>query len=266
MNRKQFIEKLGATCNNWYWSWSFVNSEAKTIIFGAWDDLIVGGSCKIFTYDWEYNHKGVKNKGFKQSREHIRLIEEEGYKLLTFTMYYSGDNKDERGEGPAKIGDFEESVFPKRLIRRGNDWYAIDIEEQTFISEEIDPDQEYYEGTKSTITVNTYERNIEARERCIEKHGCYCSVCGFDFEEKYGLLGAEYIHVHHLYPLHKIQKEYKVCPEKDLIPVCANCHAMIHKGRNTISIEELKTHIEKAVKLGNGQGHERKGLGSGQAN
>lgn len=37
MNRKQFIISNGATCNNWTWSWSFVNHDKKIVIFGAWD-------------------------------------------------------------------------------------------------------------------------------------------------------------------------------------------------------------------------------------
>ncbi|MBP2156401.1 putative HNH restriction endonuclease [Erwinia rhapontici] len=37
MNRKQFIQSYGATCNNWTWSWSFVNHEKRGVIFGSWD-------------------------------------------------------------------------------------------------------------------------------------------------------------------------------------------------------------------------------------
>ena len=36
-------------------------------------------------------------------------------------------------------------------------------------------------------------------------------------------------------------------PETDLVPLCANCHAMAHKRRNTVtSIDELKGLIENA--------------------
>ncbi len=41
--------------------------------------------------------------------------------------------------------------------------------------------------------------------------------------------------------------EGEVDPETDLVPLCANCHAMAHRRRATVtSIEKLKALIEKA--------------------
>jgi putative restriction endonuclease len=38
-----------------------------------------------------------------------------------------------------------------------------------------------------------------------------------------------------------------VDPETDLVPLCANCHAMAHRRRATVtSIDELKALVEKA--------------------
>ena len=238
VSRKQFIEGLGATCVNWNWSWSFVNEATKQIIFGVWDDCVIGTHWLMFTYDWEKNEKGHKNKAFGQSREHIRLIEEKGYQLYIFKMFSDGNSS-----GVAKIKDFEWSVIRKELTRRGNNWYASDIDEYALPEEICDKNDSFIEGAKITVSINSYERNPEARQKCIDIHGCYCSVCGFDFENFYGLYGAKYIHIHHLKPLYEIQSEYEVCPENDLIPVCANCHAMIHRGRRTISIDKMKSHI-----------------------
>ncbi len=74
-----------------------------------------------------------------------------------------------------------------------------------------------------------YERNPIARKKCIEYHGCKCSICGLSFEEMYGELDKDFIHVHRIVPLNKIGKEYQVNHKTDLIPVCPNCHAMLHK-------------------------------------
>ncbi len=52
--------------------------------------------------------------------------------------------------------------------------------------------------------------------------------------------GIGYIHVHHIKPLSEINNTYLVDPETDLIPVCPNCHAMLHRSKETLSIEELK--------------------------
>lgn len=242
MSRKQFIQSLGATCSNWNWSWSFINESKKEIIFGVWDDLAIGDNWLIFSNEWERDENGKKSKGFQQSRNHLALIENEGYQLFVFRMFAV------EGSKPVKIKDFERQLLPKKILRRGDNWYATETE-TNFLPEEVqDFDNEYLEGTKSTITVNSYERNPEAREKCIEHFGCFCAVCGFDFEKNYGVLGVNYIHVHHLIPLNQIKKEYSVDPIKDLVPVCPNCHAMIHRGRKSISIEELKNHINNARK------------------
>jgi hypothetical protein len=103
------------------------------------------------------------------------------------------------------------------------------------------PIQKHYEGAKKQVTVNAYERNPRAREACIAHHGNSCTVCGFDFGRQYGAIGAGYIHVHHLKPLSEIGAKYEVDPEKDLRPVCPNCHAMLHiKKEQLYTIEELR--------------------------
>lgn len=118
--------------------------------------------------------------------------------------------------------------------------------EQDFY-DEIENPEDIYEGAKKTIVINSYERNREARYACIAAHGCKCSVCEMDFEKKYGELGRGFIHVHHIVPISTIGKEYRIDPEKDLVPVCPNCHAMLHKGKagEILTIDELKEIINK---------------------
>jgi len=210
MNRKKFIESLGATCKNWTWSWSFINEEAKTIIFGAWDTHDDGNMSRILSEKWQIKHDGKKASGYGQSIEHIRLIEEEGYKLLTFPMEYSDANKEVDGTGPAKIAGFDTEVTPKELIRIGGDWYASDEKSPNRIPEEIPPQQTYIEGSATKITVNAYERNGAARKACLEHHGYVCKVCDFDFVEFYGEIGRKFIHVHHIIPISEIREKYTV--------------------------------------------------------
>ncbi|MCA0174554.1 HNH endonuclease [Bacillus sp. RAR_GA_16] len=101
------------------------------------------------------------------------------------------------------------------------------------------------EGNLKTITVNVYERNPIARKQCMEHYGVQCQVCELDFEKTYGDVGKDFIHVHHLKPLHQIQHGYIVDPVQDLIPVCPNCHAMLHRKENGeyLTIEQLKARI-----------------------
>ncbi len=113
------------------------------------------------------------------------------------------------------------------------------------LPEEIIRPETVVEGAKRTITVNAYERDRGARERCIQHWGVICHVCGFDFERRYGELGAGFIHVHHLKPLADIGEEYMLDPVADLRPVCPNCHAMLHRKGNLLSISDLRNQIRK---------------------
>lgn len=101
------------------------------------------------------------------------------------------------------------------------------------------------EGGRTTVQVNRFERDQAARRRCIQIFGTACSVCGFDFSEIYGDIGAGFIHVHHLTPLSMIGKRYKVNASTDLRPVCPNCHEMLHMKTPPLLIEELKAKISK---------------------
>ncbi len=104
------------------------------------------------------------------------------------------------------------------------------------------------EGAKKEITVNSYERNSKARQKCIDKFGYNCTVCNINFETVYGDIGKEFIHVHHLVPLSEIKKEYEINASKDLRPVCPNCHAMLHRKSGVpYSIEELKNILKMRV-------------------
>lgn len=101
------------------------------------------------------------------------------------------------------------------------------------------------EGAQFRVNINAYERNASARRRSIQKWGLDCTVCGFNFQRAYGELGADFIHVHHLVPISAAGTEYKLNPESDLRPVCANCHAMLHQKNPPILIEELRERLSK---------------------
>ena len=95
-------------------------------------------------------------------------------------------------------------------------------------------------GKKKTMIVNKWERDPGKRQECVEHFGYSCQVCGFCFESAYGELGREFCHVHHIEPLSEVGGERNIDPQKDLIPVCANCHAMIHRQSPALRPDELK--------------------------
>jgi 5-methylcytosine-specific restriction protein A len=112
-----------------------------------------------------------------------------------------------------------------------------------FLADEVTTPSRFFEGATRQISVNIYERSPYARQRCIEHYGYRCAVCDFDFEQVFGELGRAFIHVHHLKPLSEIEAEYQIDPIADLRPICPNCHAMIHRGATTLSIEDLREMI-----------------------
>ena len=99
------------------------------------------------------------------------------------------------------------------------------------------------EGAVTTVLVNRYERSATARRKCIEHYGAICAVCSLDFKSTYGQIGEGFIHVHHVVPISSIGETYILDPIEDLVPVCPNCHAMLHRGtdvpRDVLELQKL---------------------------
>lgn len=95
------------------------------------------------------------------------------------------------------------------------------------------------EGATSQVLVNKYERDPRNRAAAIAVHGYTCLACGFDFHANYGGLGNDFIVVHHVVPVSLLGANYIIDPSKDLITLCANCHAMIHRQDSPLSLDQL---------------------------
>ena len=102
------------------------------------------------------------------------------------------------------------------------------------------------EGARTKVFVNKYERNPINRKICLAHHGFICKVCDFDFENRYGEIGKNYIHVHHKIPVSNLNENYIIDPINDLVPLCPNCHAMVHRKNPPIEVKELKILLKNA--------------------
>lgn len=108
------------------------------------------------------------------------------------------------------------------------------------------------EGQTILVQALRRARSIINRQRAIECHGVICAVCGFDFEKMYGSLGRGFIEIHHLTPLGEADEEVTVNPKTDLIPLCANCHRMVHRGKEgVLNPDELRTLVNLQSVLAN---------------
>jgi 5-methylcytosine-specific restriction enzyme A len=161
-------------------------------------------------------HKGI----FKDLsiQEAIKLLEQQDsdFELVIQCLY-------------RLINQIEESQKLKEVI-------IVDID-----SEQAEEESYHKDGAVKEYYGKRYERNPENRKKAIEIHGKTCVVCGFNFEAVYGERGRDFIEVHHVKPLSTIGEEVVIDPKEDLVPLCSNCHRMIHRRKDEVlSVEELK--------------------------
>lgn len=143
-----------------------------------------------------------------------------------------------------------------RSEKEGVDWKTIyDSVKREFKKEKEEakkspaweqmPRQVFTEGNVLESHFDRHERDYGARLKCIEYYGYKCAICGFDFEAQYGEVGKEFIEIHHIVPISNTRGEHDIDPINDLIPVCSNCHSILHRRRpNPYSPEEVSTMLK----------------------
>ena len=143
------------------------------------------------------------------------------------------------------------SIAPERLdeLLQSHAVHALRL----YPDDIADPDdttgpQEYIEGGRKTVMVNAYERSAKGRAACLKEHGYSCTVCMMSFVEMYGKVGVNFIHVHHTNPIAARRKRYKLNPKTDLIPVCPNCHAMLHASNPPLTVNRLRRIVARLRK------------------
>jgi 5-methylcytosine-specific restriction protein A len=113
------------------------------------------------------------------------------------------------------------------------------------ITDRVDDEEEFPEGAVLFRSHRSRERNRAvvtlAKKFFIKQHGkLACAACNFSFAARYGQLGEGYIECHHTVPISKLSPGAKT-KVKDLIPLCANCHRMVHRRRPWLAPSDLKT-------------------------
>lgn len=104
--------------------------------------------------------------------------------------------------------------------------------------EDVDPELSGFEGEQRSLFVKHRRREAKLRAAKIRQalrdgNGrlrCEVPGCAFDFFRAYGELGRRYALVHHTRPLASLKSKGAATSLGDLAIVCANCHAMIHRG------------------------------------
>ncbi|GGH64771.1 HNH endonuclease [Phaeocystidibacter marisrubri] len=180
-----------------------------------------------------------------------------GLKLSNFLAI----DPDYNGKGMESYSKLDKEVF-EEFLNDKDELHAIALKiKQTSINSKLgiklykiedDEDEESFKVKEGKVIYKLHKHiernpkiNKKKKESYLKKHGKLdCEVCGFDFYEKYGELGMGFMECHHRRPLHEIKEETETSL-KDLALVCANCHRMLHRVLDTLSVEELKNKIKR---------------------
>ncbi len=108
-------------------------------------------------------------------------------------------------------------------------------------------DWEFKEGRERLVESRAFSRSSQARKECIKHHGSSCIICGFNFQDYYGneLVQDTIIDVHHIVPISRSGGPHKVNPKKDLIPICPNCHRLLHSKKPDYTVQDIKEKLQR---------------------
>ena len=111
----------------------------------------------------------------------------------------------------------------------------------------------YPEGHVETVYVNRYERDPRNRREAIKRHGTRCFGCKLEMRERYGEIANGFVHIHHINPLATVSGA--IAPDlDDLIPLCPNCHAVVHLQEPALTIDQLRECIGATARQENPRG------------
>jgi len=121
---------------------------------------------------------------------------------------------------------------------------ALSTAEPEVVGREIDEEHDAPEGRVLFRQHRFRERNASlVRKRkalAMQRDGrLVCEACGFVFEKKYGTLGEGFIEAHHTVPVSELRPGQRT-KVKDIALVCANCHRMLHKSGDSLTVNDLQ--------------------------
>ena len=111
--------------------------------------------------------------------------------------------------------------------------------------------KEAREGLRRIVMHKRLERSssliASLKKECMNRNNgrLPCEVCGFDFIEFYGAIGAGFAEAHHKTALSKSSEMGRQTSIEDLAIVCANCHQMLHRSPDFPTIDTLRIRIRK---------------------
>ncbi len=152
---------------------------------------------------------------------------------LNITIRHSNKNNNSKNDDQ----DFRIAI---ELLKKAQDSQRLEQVVNLDVASEDVQEGRFVDGGIKYRYVKSYERNPKNRLLAIKEHGVIRKACGFDFEAVYGERGKEYIEIHHIQQLSELEEPAEINPRTDLIPLCANCHRMIHRKKDEVlTVEQL---------------------------
>jgi len=230
---------------NWYITTSKLKRILPEIMKPTWEDLKISktrpGETKFIQIIWNLkSHKTFLKNWLAEEVEWWFKITKEGKQYLKKNkevIEYLLENN-------FKWDDIKKEL--NKISEEPNKKVQIFNEKNDFI----------LEWSSITKKTKTYTRSKKLREFAVnhfkrEDWKIYCEACNFCYDLFYWKkLSKNYIEIHHKKPVFKyewedLEKSLKKAL-KNLSPVCANCHRIIHRNKTKIlEIEELIKNIEK---------------------
>lgn len=111
--------------------------------------------------------------------------------------------------------------------------------------EEIVEFEPEFEGAVTKKLISVRERSPRNRLLALQLHGYECGTCGLKPLETFGEAFGGILEVHHIEPVSNLSQPRAYDPEIDLIPLCPNCHRMIHQINPPHTPAQLRTILKK---------------------
>lgn len=125
----------------------------------------------------------------------------------------------------------EEEVIPKEEI-------LTSLENSSEIVNKIDGDIQPSNEAEDT----DYKEKL--KKACVDYYGAICDICGFDFGYTYGEAYEQYIDIHNQKNVQGEEILPQTHPIEDLIPICCNCHHVIHSTIPAISVDKMRKMVK----------------------
>lgn len=162
----------------------------------------------------------------------------------SITKNYKASIRDALEKGSSESEKFTGTALFYMVEGKSKGHYGLIKQDKTTFDLTTD-DDEFCERKEMLKLHLIRERNqyliTKAKQKFKIEHNnrLFCEICGFDFTEKYGDLGVDFIEAHHIKPISEMSKDEKTKIE-DIVMLCSNCHSMIHRKKPWITKENLK--------------------------